>query len=909
MRGLGLRFFRSLARGAIVRPRRALAIVALVTLVSAPGLRWLRLRTDGHALLSESAPEVVYDKSIREQFGIEDDIVTVVSSHDPNGIFNRATLELTRDLTAEFQRLPGINPSNVISLATEPGLRFNHDTGVNLGLIAPALTNQDGLAQLREDLKGLEIYTGTLVSMDGKCAVILIGIPSDADCGRVYQGILEIIARHRGGPDEIDVTGAPVAESLLGIQILEDLGVPQSWLGAGARSVKGERSGGWLQFPLRAARRAGLVPTAALVMMLTLLACFRNVVAALLPLPGVAAALLFVFGWMGWSGTPVYLTMAVMPVLLTVLSVTNDIYLFNRYFALIRARPGAGRDELLGETFDSLVWPVACTALTAAAGFLSFSFSPLAPVRAFGVFTGLGALFGLFFSLTAVPALLTLIPPAWLLTRWGAGETAAVSRLAAGFARLGGWAARWRWWVVATALAVTIVTPLGVRRLVVQDSWTDGFDPDSEFSRVTRLVNEKFFGMHLLFVSFDVPKSLTGMVTPDGLTPGTIVLSAGALDDTMMIRGSAITLSVADPSGAARAVWRSKIEAVGRFRDRRIFARIGLTDAPAGFWEAFSRAGQARYEIPVHSHFKPEIIRSVGELETFIRERSNYAVGGTLGPWDYLTTSRYITRPTDRWARRLENNSTAIRMLWEYYTMAVGPQRLREVVDTNYWRSLTTVFLKDANFVDTARLMSDIRDYEREHLAPKGIKLGFAGDVAVSQSLIAGIVSTQLRSLAWSLAGIFVVTAIMGGSARWGFYCLLPSAWAVLIKFAVMGWMGIPLGVATSMFAAMTLGLGVNCAIHLLEGVEQARTAGAAPGEALSRALASTGPPAFINTLAISLGFGTLMVSHVPANARLGLLLALGLASCFVASLLILPVLLRRGLPKNLGTAHPASDA
>ena len=56
--------------------------------------------------------------------------------------------------------------------------------------------------------------------------------------------------------------------------------------------------------------------------------------------------------------------------------------------------------------------------------------------------------------------------------------------------------------------------------------------------------------------------------------------------------------------------------------------------------------------------------------------------------------------------------------------------------------------------------------------------------------------------------------------------------------------------------------------------------------------MALTGPPALINTIAISLGFGVLMLSQVPANARLGLLLVLGLVNCFLVSLLLLPVLL-----------------
>ena len=56
--------------------------------------------------------------------------------------------------------------------------------------------------------------------------------------------------------------------------------------------------------------------------------------------------------------------------------------------------------------------------------------------------------------------------------------------------------------------------------------------------------------------------------------------------------------------------------------------------------------------------------------------------------------------------------------------------------------------------------------------------------------------------------------------------------------------------------------------------------------------MALTGPPALVNTVAVSLGFGVLMLSQVPANARLGLLVVVGLVNCLVMSLLLLPVLL-----------------
>jgi hypothetical protein len=884
--------FRRLSHHAIRHPRLVLALVAVATLAAAPGILRLKLRTDGQTLVSPTAPEVMADQSIRERFGIHDQLVVLIQPRHNDGIFNPATLQLIRGLTAEFKQLPGVAPADVMSLATEPNFRMRPGTLIHQKMLEPPLTTQPELDQLREDLRRIELYNGTLVSSDGKFTVILVGVPASADHAQFYGKVRQIIAANKTAADEIAVTGAPVAESLFGIQILEDLGVPGSVLGTGAPAVADWKMPASLhELRVFVARHIGLVPLAALVMMLVLLLCFRNVLAALLPLPGVAATMLLVFGLMGWLGVPIYLTTAVMPVLLAVISVTNDIYLFSRYFNLLREKPGVNHVALVEETFDKLARPVACTSLAAVAGFLSFSFSPLAPVQMFGLFTGAGALLGLFLSFTVVPAVLVLVNPVWLRPRHRPGEKTAVSRLAATFAGGGQAIVRRRWWVVGFVLAVLALTPSGLQKLAVQDSWTNGFDPDSEFRRVTQQVNENFFGMHLLFVSVEAPKTIQGEIPSASINSPDIALPAALVGDAALIAGSPIKLTAGETAGATSAVWQSHIEMVNRSGDT-VYARLARTATATNFPDALAKAGRARFEIPVRTHFQPELIRALGDFGAFIREHRREAVGGVLGPADYLATTRFMARPNDPDARILPDDAGEMKLLWDYYALALGPERMRHLVDTNYWESLTTVFLKDANFADTARLMGDIRDYEREHLAPEGIKTRFAGDVAVSQSLIRGIVATQLQSLFWSLLGIFAVTAALGGSWRRGFYCLLPSLLAVVVKFAVMGWAGIPLGVATSMFAAMTLGIGVNCAIHLLEGFSQAQAGGKSPPDALSQSLRLTGPPALINTLAVSLGFGTLMLSQVPANARLGLLLVLGLVNCFVASLLLLPVLL-----------------
>ena len=71
-------FFCRLSRRAIRRPGLALTIATCVTLAAAPGILLLKLRTDGHALVSPTAPEVMADQTVREHFGIHDQLVVLI---------------------------------------------------------------------------------------------------------------------------------------------------------------------------------------------------------------------------------------------------------------------------------------------------------------------------------------------------------------------------------------------------------------------------------------------------------------------------------------------------------------------------------------------------------------------------------------------------------------------------------------------------------------------------------------------------------------------------------------------------------------------------------------------------------------------------------------------------------------
>lgn len=879
-----------LSRAALRHPGRTLVAVVLLTAAAAPGVARLELRTDGAALVPPRAAAVIYDREVRRRFDVRDPMVVVVRVERPEGICNPETLRRVRDLTAALARLPGIGPAGVTSLATEQGFRFRPGTLQRRTLLEPLPTAPAALAELRSDLARIGVYDGVLVGAGGRAAAVVVGVPRGADRQALYRQMRAVAVAHAGDGDRVEVLGAPVAETLLGSHILADLGIPASWLGA---EVEGS------------GRRIGLVPASLAMMGLVFLIGFRRPAAAVLPLAKVGICLVLVFGLMGWLGVPVYLTTAVLPVLLLAVGTASEVHLFRRYGALHAQRPGAASRELAGAAVEEVEAPVLQAAATTAVGFLSFSLSPIGPVRAFGLAAAAGVLLCLLGSLVATPAVLALVPPSWI-----SRDRTGLKPAGGFFSRIARFAVRHRRAVLAVAAAVALLALDGVRRVTVQDSWVDGFAPGSDFARAMRRFDRDFAGAHVLQVVVETePLQRAGEVAGAAVGDRTLSLPALAGISTPQLPGSFLELD-----GPQSRQWSSWVE-TARTEEGRIVLSWPLTGGSPRFWLAPEPGDRVSWKLRREPLTVPAVLERVRDLERFLAGRPG--VGGVLGPARFLETAAFLTTPDDPGSRRLPESPEAADVLWHNAGLTLGSERLRRTVDAGHARGLVTVFLRGSSFAGTGRLMAGLRAWERHHLAAAGVRLGFAGDVAVSQALIGAVVATQVESLALSLVGIFAVTAWLARSARRGRLCVVPAAFAVLLDFAAMGWLGIPLGVATSMFAGMTLGVGVDYAIHLLARTERLRRAGLGDETALVHALEATGPAILIDSASSILGFAVLLLSQVPANHRLGGLLSISLGVCVLATLWVVPALafrasgLRFALPdtpsRSDGIGHPTA--
>lgn len=893
-------FFAALARISIAHPFQTIALALAVTLAMAPGIFRLRLLTDGKALVAENVPEVVFDRSIRAAFGLEDPLVILVKAPSTNGIFRTDVLRYVRQLTDALARIPQVRSNSIVSLATSTGFRLRPNSLQYKTLLENCCETPEDLAQLRGDLRQIGLYTGTLVARDEQSTAILLGVPANADRASFLHEVQAVLMTQHLPHIEVSITGSPVAESLLGIHLLQDLGVPPKWMGIPAERPAIAPSSNsslktWQRSLAAVVTSIGLAPLTAILMFGVFWISFRRVLAAVLPLFEVGACLLFLFGVMGWLNIPIYLTITVMPIILIATAVTDEIHVYSRYFALLRERPEMPPTQRVETTLDEMVCPVVNTSLTTAIGFLSFAFSPLKPVVAFGLLTCVGVLFCLVWSLSVMPALLTVIPAHWLRPNDKRFVTSIHGLFSPQtYGRLAGTVAQHQTLILAALAVLLSVLPLGWKRLKVQDGWIQNFSPQSAFAHAAQDINEQFHGMHLLQVWMDGSQMIQGRLSAGDRTENRFIFPESVHPNPNEWVGRWLSLSpIRNANERDEVPWRSMIQDVQRIGGRWVVTTESR-DLTGPTWERIQSCQQFEFRVIAQPFLQPSTIEAVAAFEESIKKRSDLQVGGVLGAPDYLSTTRFMVHPEEPNSRRIPDTPVDTKMMWDLYRAVRGEEQSRQVVDTYFARSLVTIFLKRANFEDTEKLMKEVQNSAQKILEPVGIRIGFAGDVAVSQSLIGGIVRTQMQSLVGSLVGIFLVTAVLGRSLRWGLYAMVPCTLAVGINFAVMGWADIPLGVATSMFAGMTMGIGVDFAIHMLETYSREREAGHSSDSALASALAHTGPAVLINTVAIALGFGVLMLSQVPANAHLGALLVLGMLDSLLATVLVLPWILHR---------------
>ena len=310
------------------------------------------------------------------------------------------------------------------------------------------------------------------------------------------------------------------------------------------------------------------------------------------------------------------------------------------------------------------------------------------------------------------------------------------------------------------------------------------------------------------------------------------------------------------------------------------------------------------------SLYEPTVLKRIELLQR--RMSRVQGVGGSISIVDYV---RQMNRAVNAGASeydRLPESRAAVAQLFLLYTLSADPTDFETEIDSSRREALVRFRLNTPRWSDHARIVEELERQVAELFPVAGARAAITGRVMVDHVWMQGIRDSHFASVAVSILAVLAMCVVLFRSAAIGLACLVPVALAVLGVYAVMGFGQIWLGVATSMFASVAIGLGIDFAIHTLDRARQLR--GESADIRVLHAYQSTGRPLLFNALAVVLGFGVVMLSEVPPVQYFGALVAAGVAAAFLASLTALPAAMvlymrRRQRTVSLASARSAVAA
>ena len=309
-------------------------------------------------------------------------------------------------------------------------------------------------------------------------------------------------------------------------------------------------------------------------------------------------------------------------------------------------------------------------------------------------------------------------------------------------------------------------------------------------------------------------------------------------------------------------------------------------------------AGTAFLDVIVETNepeglLRVQRLRKVRDLQLFFETLPH--VRKTVSIVDYLSQLHGAIEDLPEAAidaRSLPNGDAALAETLFVYEISGDPTDLEEEIDADHQRALIRGVLDAHYFSQNRVVVESLQRYIDEQFNEPGMTASLTGDVNVSYHWMRSLQSSHFKGVILSLTLVLAASILVFRSPAAGLVSVVPVLFTVLVLYACMGYLGIYLEPATSMFAAIALGVGVDFAIHL---VDRLRTATEEYGGNLAKAIDIALPPVaracFFNSAALGLGFSVLLVSDLPTLMRFGGLVTLAAFSSYLTALIIVPAM------------------
>jgi uncharacterized protein len=288
----------------------------------------------------------------------------------------------------------------------------------------------------------------------------------------------------------------------------------------------------------------------------------------------------------------------------------------------------------------------------------------------------------------------------------------------------------------------------------------------------------------------------------------------------------------------------------------------------------------------------PEILREVQQMQAEVEGQE--LVGSSFSLVDYLRRMNRVMNEDREEFDTVPGTSDLVAQYLLLYEMSGDPENLWRVVNYGYDRLNVTFQLKRDDSRTMNAAIADIETH-RPRLAELGVEINYAGSGYKALVFTDLILEGQVKSILLSVLIVIILLALMFRRLRFGLIGAVPIVLTAAIGFGVMGLLDIPLSTTTALLASITIGIGIDYAVHFIDRyrVNLARTG---PGlETMAATMRHSGRAILFNAVVVVSGFLVLLLSAFPPNRALGALIALGMFVSFVATVTVMVHLLKGG--------------
>ncbi len=297
--------------------------------------------------------------------------------------------------------------------------------------------------------------------------------------------------------------------------------------------------------------------------------------------------------------------------------------------------------------------------------------------------------------------------------------------------------------------------------------------------------------------------------------------------------------------------------------------------------------------------FNPDIVKRIEALQEYVVTLPH--VNGVSSIVDTLKEVNQSVSGGDPNEKRIPDRESSIAQLFLAYESVGDPADLEDDIDFDQQIALINVRTDAGSFVKTKPIIENLEAYLASTFNAPHVQGSLSGRVYLNYHWLKSIEANHLVSVLIAVVLALTIATAAFRSFTAGFFCLFHVIFAVFMVYAVMAMFGIGLGVTTSMFAAITIGLGVDFSVHSIERVRKLSSyEGVVSAKSIRDAFQSTGRALWFNMWALCLGFSALLASNNPTVSEFGGLLIVAISANFLASMTALPAVLLVLKPKFL---------